>query len=124
MSQQYRRFWQDSSSVPVPWIALLFGVMAMGTLLCLRSQEDLPHALGNPAETMQVFQRRATDCLLISKYSTSPGPYTLEALLINAQNEFIRRKDAHLGVWILGGIAIRLALRMGYRELLHYSLSR
>lgn len=88
----------------------------MGTLLCIRSQEALPPALGQPAEAMQIFQRRATDCLLISKYSTSPGPYTLEALLINAQNEFIRRKDAHLGVWVLGGIAIRLALRMGYRE--------
>lgn len=84
-------------------------------MLCIKSQDDVPHALGNPAEAIKVFQRRATDCLLISKYSTSPGPYTMEALLINAQNEFLRHRDAHLGVWVLGGIAVRLALRMGYR---------
>lgn len=93
--------------------------MAIGTLFCVKSQENLTDALGDPAEAIQTFQRRSTDCLLISKYSTSPGPYTLEALLINAQNEFLRRRDAHLGVWVLGGIAIRLAMRMGYREYLH-----
>lgn len=90
--------------------------MVMGTMLCVKAEESLPQALGNPEDAMKVFQRRATDCLLISKYSTSPGPYTLEALLVNAQNEFLRRRDAHLGVWVLGGIAIRLAMRMGYRE--------
>jgi hypothetical protein len=90
--------------------------MALGTMLHLKAKESVPLVLGNPAEAIKVFQRRATDCLLISKYSTSPGPYTMEALLVNAQNEFLRRKDAHLGVWVLGGIAIRLALRMGYRK--------
>lgn len=92
--------------------------MALGTLFCVKSQESLAHALGNPVEAIKAFQRRSTDSLLISKYTTSPGPYTLEALLINAQNEFLRRREAHLSVWILGGIAIRLAMRMGYREYL------
>lgn len=88
----------------------------MGLFLCIRAEDKLPPALGNPANAMTTFQRRATDCLLISRYSTSPGPYTMEALLMNAQNEFLRRRDAHLGVWVLGGICIRLAMRMGYRK--------
>lgn len=97
--------------------------MSMGIFMSSKAQETLPPALGNLMETMKTFQRRATDCLLISKYSTSPGPYTIEALLINAQNEFLRRRDAHLGVWVLGGIAIRLAMRMGYRKSLELSLT-
>lgn len=98
------------------WVALLFGVMALGTMMCVKSSENLADSLGDPREAIGVFQRRATDCLLIAKYSSQPGAYTMEALLMNAQNEFLRRRDAHLGVWVLGGIAIRLAMRMGYRE--------
>lgn len=98
------------------WVALLFGVMALGTMMCVKSSEQLSDSLGDPREAIEVFQRRATDCLLMAKYSSSPGAYTMEALLMNAQNEFLRRKDAHLGVWVLGGIAIRLAMRMGYRK--------
>lgn len=89
--------------------------MALGTMMYVKSSEDLAETLGDPKEAIGVFQRRATDCLLIAKYSSNPGAYTMEALLMNAQNEFLRRKDAHLGVWVLGGIAIRLAMRMGYR---------
>lgn len=112
---KYRRFWADHNDVPAPWISLLFGIMGLGAFFCLRAGEELPHLMQNHTDVIKVYQRRATDCLLISKYSTSPGPYTMEALLMNAQNEFLRRRDAHLGVWILGGIAIRLGLRMGYR---------
>ena len=35
---------------------------------------------------------------------------------MNIQNEFIRRPDAHLGPWVCAGIAIRLAMRMGYHR--------
>ncbi|KAF4966871.1 hypothetical protein FSARC_5484 [Fusarium sarcochroum] len=59
---------------------------------------------------------------LVARYFTStepsitPGKYTLEAVLFNIHGEFVRRRDAHLGVWILTGIAIRLAMRMGYHR--------
>lgn len=65
---------------------------------------------------MDDFQRRSTECLILSNYSTAPSPYTLEALIINLQNEFVRRRDAHPGVWVLAGVAIRLAMRMGYHR--------
>jgi hypothetical protein len=40
----------------------------------------------------------------------------MEALLLNIQNEFLRHPDAHLGIWVLAGVAIRLAMRMGYHR--------
>ncbi|KAF5007783.1 hypothetical protein FDECE_5907 [Fusarium decemcellulare] len=67
-------------------------------------------------EVMELFQRRSTECLLISKYGTAPTNYTMEALLLNLQGEFVRRRDAHLGLWVLGGVAIRVAMRMGYHR--------
>jgi hypothetical protein len=88
----------------------------MGTFLSIQAKEGLPGAFCNPAEMTEVFQRRSTECLIIAKYFTAPGPYTMEALMMNVQNEFIRRRDSHLGVWFLTGVGIRLALHMGYHR--------
>jgi hypothetical protein len=90
--------------------------MTMGAFLYTRSKEGLPDALGAPTEVMAAFHSRATQCLLLSKYSTSPGPYTIETLLVSQQFEFVRSKDARLGVWLMGGVIIRLAMRMGYHR--------
>ncbi|KAF4993403.1 hypothetical protein FGRMN_6490 [Fusarium graminum] len=118
---EYRRFWDDPHSASVQWIGMLFGILATGTYLYIRSQHDLPDGMGPPFEVAESFQRRCSDCLILSKYSTAPGRYTLEALLFNIHGEFVRRRDAHLGVWILTGILIRLAMRMGYhRDPDHY----
>jgi hypothetical protein len=90
--------------------------MAMGAFLYARSGEEVPDGLGPPAAAMAAFHRRATECLILSKYFSSPGPYTIEALLVNQQFEFMRTKDARLGVWLMGGTIIRLAFRMGYHR--------
>lgn len=113
---QYQQFWLDPHEAPVAWVAILYGVMALGALLCMASQEDIPDTVGSPQEMMERFHRHATGCLLLSKYSTGPGPHTLEALLVNGQVEFIRRRDADLGVWLLGGVIVRIAMRMGYHR--------
>ncbi|KAM0432308.1 hypothetical protein ACHAPT_004848 [Fusarium lateritium] len=115
-SFQYKQFWLDPKGTSLPWVGMLFGVMEIGAFLYLRSQDDLPGDMGNPKNLMESFQRRSAECLLLSKYSTAPSTYSLEALLFNIQGEFVRRRDAHLGVWILAGIAIRLAMRMGYHR--------
>lgn len=91
-------------------------MLAMGTFIFLRSGEQPPGSVYEPAQMIEMFQQRSTECLIISKYSTSPGPYTMEALLMNIQNEFLRRPDAHLGPWVCCGVAIRLAMRMGYHR--------
>lgn len=94
----------------------------MGACRLWQTQEDIAWATWNAKQAMELFQRRTAECLIISKYATAPGKYTMEALLMNVQNEFVQSKDFHVGVWVLIGVAIRLALRMGYhRDPKHYS---
>lgn len=101
---------------------MLFGVMLGGAFLYLRAGDALPEGMATPGEVLENFQRRSAECLVLSNYSTAPGKYTLEALLLHGHSEFIRRPDAQVGIWVLGGVAIRLALRMGYhRDPSHYS---
>ncbi|KKP02836.1 hypothetical protein THAR02_05066 [Trichoderma harzianum] len=119
---EYKRFWDNPRAASLPWISLLFGLMSLSVFLHMRSGDELPETFGNPGDMRNDFHRRSTECLLLSKYSTEPGAYTIEALLFNIHNEFVRCKDAHLGVWILAGIATRLAMRMGFhRDPSHYS---
>ncbi|KAH6975718.1 fungal-specific transcription factor domain-containing protein [Ilyonectria destructans] len=114
--KEYKRFWLDGSNVTQPWIAMLFGIMYMGTFLYVRSQDQLPESFGDPRLVMDAFRRRAAECLILSKYATHPTTYTLEALLLNIQCEFVRQPDANLGVWVLASVATRLAMRMGYHR--------
>jgi hypothetical protein len=87
----------------------------------VRAQDAAPRELGNPSDAMETFQRRSTECLIMSNYSTAPGSFTLEALLLNIQGEFVLRPRAPVGVWILSSIVTRLAMRMGYhRDPEHY----
>jgi hypothetical protein len=93
----------------------------MGTFLYVRSQDGLPESLDNPEETMNVFLRRSTECLVLSEYAAAPSSHTIEALLFNVQAEFVRHPDAQPGVWVLAGVATRIAMRMGlHRDPDHY----
>ena len=114
--QQYNRFWLEPHNVAPAWLSLLFGVLGTGLLYLVRSEEYVAEMLGDPIEAKMTFQKRSTECLIISKYSAKPGPYTIEALMHNLQGEFVKRSDAHIGVWALSGLAIRLAMRLGYHR--------
>lgn len=119
--RDYQEFWKDPAAATPTWVALLFGVMIGGTFLYMRSGDTLPEGLGTAGEVLENFQRRSAECLVLSNYSAAPGKHTLEALLLHGHAEFIRRPDAQVGLWVLGGVAIRLALRMGYhRDPSHY----
>jgi hypothetical protein len=95
---------------------MLFGVMYLGTALYMRSGDELPEGLLNPKDLMTKFHIRSAECLILSKYSTQPGKYTLEALLLNGHVEYTRQPVTTLGLWVLGSITIRLAMRMGYHR--------
>ncbi|ENH72001.1 hypothetical protein FOC1_g10001849 [Fusarium oxysporum f. sp. cubense race 1] len=72
---EYKRFWNDPNSVSVQWVGMLFGILATGTFLYIRSQDELPGGMGSPLEVAESFQQRCTDCLILSKYSTAPDNY-------------------------------------------------
>lgn len=113
---QYKRFWQEQNNVSLPWLSMLFGMLSYGTFIFVRSQDAIPDKLGDPFAAMKIFQQRSADCLIKSQYASRPTSYTMEALLLNIHGEFVRHRGAQLGVWVLAGVVIRLALRMGYHR--------
>lgn len=61
------------------------------------------------------FLQRTVQCLVLGDYSRG-GPDVIEALMHYLVVEFVRRPDAEVGNWMLSGMIIRLALRMGYHR--------
>ena len=49
---------------------------------------------------------------MLSNYA-QPGPYTLETFLIYMEGEFVLSKDDQMNCYLIVGVAVRLAMRMG-----------
>lgn len=92
--------------------------MAVGVFR--RSMETLPAPLGDPTDEIKRFQRSCCYCLINSNYTTV-GKYKVEALLVYATIEYTKKGNSAMSVSIILGIAIKLAMRMGYhRDAKHY----
>lgn len=95
------------------WLALLYGVMCLGSYFepgqPTRSRE-------NPDEAFQpTYLNQLTQSLTLGGFGRG-GPYAVEALLQYFLVEHLRRPDAITGNWLLMGMVLRLALRMGYHR--------
>jgi hypothetical protein len=94
---------------------VLFGVLGVGCFLYMRSGESLPGTLASlhALDVIDVFHQRGTQSLIMSRYTVAPTMYTIEALGFNIQQEFLRQRDAHMGLGVLASVVVRLAMRMG-----------
>ncbi|PGH14879.1 hypothetical protein AJ79_02741 [Helicocarpus griseus UAMH5409] len=117
--KEYDLFWQDPSSTDVLWIGLLFAMMCLASHYYLSagiSEEPTQKA----KHDIKLYRKRCTQCLILGNY-TKPQPIALQTLLLYCNCESMRCQDIDFGISLLAGIAVRLALRMGYhRDPSHY----
>lgn len=107
------------------WIGLLFAIMCSAMLCHQLPSEDsggtffLQPTLDH-TDPIQTYHDKITECLVLANYTKSP-PYTIETLCAYLQVEVIRSQNVDIGNWILLGMIVRLALRMGYhRDASHF----
>lgn len=118
--KEYEKFWENPQETPVMWIGLLFAMMCTATLY----QEPTPADLipfnslpsyFKPREPMEVYREKTVQCLILGRY-TKGVPYAIETLIFYMHIEYIKSPADLSQVWILMGIILRLALRMGYHR--------
>lgn len=131
--EEYKQFWKDPSSTPVMWIALLYGAMALGIILGPRNPGMNAYAAAYDRSTGSIYDRMdkmssSPSLQVVDKYQTLASsamaladiaksqPYTLEALMIYGECEFLRRDDHHVKIWLMEAVMMRVALRMGYHR--------
>ncbi|KAH7412751.1 hypothetical protein BKA64DRAFT_337135 [Cadophora sp. MPI-SDFR-AT-0126] len=124
--KEYETFWAKPDETPIMWIGLLFSIMCLATGFQVMSGQGTPFnstetALRDPADTIRVFREKTVQCLVLDNY-TEPGPWTVETLFLYYVSEHFRTADAQFGSWMIFGLMVRAAMRLGYhRDGSHYS---
>ena len=125
-ASQYEQFWENPFGTPVMWLGLLYTMMCLATQFQqlsgdepgehpkpFRSPQD-PHCL------VQAYQEKVVQCLILGKYTKSVS-YTIETLILYFTIEHFQCKDTQIGPWIILGIIVRIAMRLGYhRDASHF----
>ncbi|KAF2690101.1 hypothetical protein K458DRAFT_98772 [Lentithecium fluviatile CBS 122367] len=66
------------------------------------------------------YRTKATQCLILGHY-TKGGPYALETLILYFLTECFNLKDMEIGIWVLVGTIVQIAIHMGYhRDAKHF----
>ncbi|KAH8700400.1 fungal-specific transcription factor domain protein [Talaromyces proteolyticus] len=108
----YESFWKDPDTTSFTYIGLLFSIM------CLSVQSNqLSEDPADPEALMRVylFRERTVQCLVLGQF-TRGGAYVLETIINYCTSEVLLCKDADIGLWLLLGMLVQLALSQGYHR--------
>jgi len=70
---------------------------------------------GRTLDLAAEYRLRTVQCLVNSDYTKS-DIYTIETLILYVHGEYNSRWDAEVGIWVIVGMIVRLAMRMGYHR--------
>lgn len=118
--REYAQFWEHPFETPIMWLGLLFSIFSLATRFqnILSEYEDVDL---NPARTSMVLARidfyreKLVQCLVLANYFKCP-PYTIETFLQYFITEYFRSQDSQFGTWMVVGMTVRMAFRMGYHR--------
>ena len=111
--RMYEAFWKDPLNAPVQWIAQLFAILCISAGLSEATGSE--HSSEGMPSARDVFVTATAQCLTLGEF-TKPKPYVMEALMLYGQCEYMSTLDPSGDVWIVFGIILRQALRMGYHR--------
>ncbi|KAB8075246.1 hypothetical protein BDV29DRAFT_155858 [Aspergillus leporis] len=111
--RHYERFWENPSQTSVMWLGLLFSMICLAVLAS--SAADSSSSPGFRNLLVDTYREKIVQCLILGEYTKS-GRYVFETLYHYLTIEYSIRKDADQDIWILSGIPVNIALRMGYHR--------
>ncbi|KAI0194116.1 C6 transcription factor [Xylaria flabelliformis] len=113
-TKQYNEFLKNRQQADIHWIASLFMILALGIFF---SSFSSPHELevDSPEPAMDRFRQYRGACgwaLIAGKYS-QPGPFTLQAMVLYTEADFLVNRVSQMNCYLLSSTLIRLMLKMG-----------
>jgi hypothetical protein len=113
-TRQYNEFLKNRQAADVHWIATLFMILALGIFF---SSFQAPHELevDTAMPAMDRFRQYRGACgwaLIWGKYS-QPGPFTLQAMTLYTEADFLVNRVSQTNCYLLCATLIRLMLKMG-----------
>ena len=113
--KQYQAHWQNPEKTSIVWIGLLFVIMRLALQSFVYDGDEPPEIQGKCHDLSGAFRAQMAHCLIIADY-TKPQAFIIETLIHHLHAEHISNRDAEASIWILMGMIVRLAMRMGYHR--------
>ncbi|KAK5114683.1 hypothetical protein LTR62_002256 [Meristemomyces frigidus] len=115
---EYKCFWRDPDKTPTMWLGLLFAILSLASSFSLRDADPTSEQAKKVLDQVNQYHAHSAAAATLADFS-KPKEYTLECLIIYAAG--LRSNNAFVNVWLMIGLILRLALRMGYhRDAKHY----
>lgn len=103
------------------WLGQLFAVCCHAMNSYHRMGDEPPEYRGKTLSLANSYRALTGQCLLLADF-TKPVNHMIETLILHLHSEHARGREAEAGIWVLVGMIVRLAMRMGYhRDPKHYS---
>ncbi len=80
-----------------------------------RLGDEPPEYRGKTLSLANNYRALTGQCLLLADF-TKPVIHMIETLVLHLHGEYARSRDAEVGIWVLIGMIVRLAMRMGYHR--------
>ncbi|KAF2025127.1 hypothetical protein EK21DRAFT_77166 [Setomelanomma holmii] len=117
----YNAFWGRPFETPTMWLGLLYAVLAIGARFQAGGMDNVargaPSTTGDSLHTarMDFYREKVVQAMILANYTKCP-PYTVETSLLYFGSEFARSSDTQFSMWVLVGMIVRMAFRMGYHR--------
>lgn len=102
------------------WVGLLFSIMSVSALLQHRDTELFTQYSIEDQGALENYRTMTIHCLIAGDYQ-QPSRYTIETLTLHFGVDQQTNSDTNINNWLLIGVIIRIALRMGlHRDPSHW----
>ena len=117
----YEKHWENPENTSPAWLGQMFAILCLAMHSYHRMDDEPPEYYGKSLALAANYRALTGQCLLSADF-TKPVNHTIETLVLHLHCEYARSHDAEVGVWVLVGMIVRLAMRMGYhRDPKYYS---
>ncbi|KAI4120207.1 MAG: hypothetical protein LQ338_007178 [Usnochroma carphineum] len=113
--KHYENFWQDPHAMGPAWLGQIYAVLCLAMHSYHKMGDEPPEYRGKSLILANKYRSLTAQCLVRADF-LKPVSHTIETLILHLHGEFARNRDAEVGIWVLVGIIVRLAMRMGYHR--------
>ncbi|KAL9003751.1 MAG: hypothetical protein Q9188_003391 [Gyalolechia gomerana] len=97
------------------WLGQIYGVLCLAMHSYYKMGDEPPEYRGKSLILANKYRSLTAQSLLRADF-LKPSSHTIETLILHLHGEYARNRDADVGIWVLVGMIVRLAMRMGYHR--------
>lgn len=97
------------------WLGQIYAVLCLAMHSYYKMGDEPPEYRGKSLILANKYRSLTAQSLLRADY-LKPSNHMIETLILHLHGEYARNRDADVAIWVLVGMIVRLAMRMGYHR--------